>query len=160
MSGGSRSPIRSARPSRTRPARGEHDGTPFGPCIELGKPGVHVATDVYDPKVGPGVEKLRPATKAARCDHRRSGKVGPSKWGPANESISRILSRADRRDDDSRGELGWQILEGVNREIDPVFQEGVVNLLGKQSPASDPGQRHIRGQIAGGFDLDSVGLVP
>jgi hypothetical protein len=47
----------------------------------------------------------------------------------------------------------------VDREIDPIFQEGVIDLLGEQRPAADSGERHVRRKVAGGLDLDPLGFV-
>ena len=112
--------------------------------IELGEASVDVAANVYDLEIGTGSKQLGPAPEAAGGDDPSPGQVAPAERPVPDERVAGILTDADRRDGDSRWQLGGQILERVNREIDPALEQGVVDLLGEERPAPDLGQGYIR----------------
>jgi hypothetical protein len=102
------------------------------------------------------VEELRPAADAAGCNGGASRHLIPGEWPAADQRITRIFARSHCGHNDPIGQLGWQILEGVHGEVDPSVEQGVVDLFGEESAASDARKRHIGQQVACGVDLDTL----
>ncbi len=137
--------------------RREQDGGPVRVRFEFGQPGVHVAPDVLSLKVGPGVQQLGPAPEAAGGDHGAPRHLAPSERSAAHERVAGVLPLSDRRDGDPLRQLGRQVLQGVDRDVDPPVEHRVVDLAGEERGRADPGKRHVLDDVAGGADLDPLG---
>ncbi len=142
------------------PRRGEQDGGPLRVRVELGKPGVHVATDVANLEVRPEMKELRPPAETAGREDRALGQVAPRNRPAAHERVTWILALAHGHQRDTVRQPGGQILEGVHREIDPPLQHRVVDLPGEEGAAADLRERHVLHHVARGANLDPYRLVP
>jgi hypothetical protein len=113
--------------------------------VELAQAGIDVATQVGDHQIGTGVEQLCPPAQAAGPDHGAMGNISPAKRGSPDQSVAGIFPRAHGRDHDAVGQLSREILERVDREVDPPVQQRIVDLFGENRASPDPSERYLGG---------------
>src|SRR5207245_8490873 len=83
--------------------------------VESAQTGIHVPVESDDLEAGPLRQELRAPTEAARADADARTQVVESHQASADEGISRILPRRNRRDDESGRGFGRQVLQAVDR---------------------------------------------
>jgi hypothetical protein len=137
----------------------QHDAGPLGMSIQFGQASVHVTAEINQLQIRPMVKQLSPASQAAGRDQGSIRYSRPGKRGAAYQRVPRIIPLADGADHNAWGKTSRQVLERVNCQIDAVLEQGIVDLLRKQCPASQGGQGGFGGQISGGLDFYSLGLV-
>ena len=73
---------------------------------------------------------------------------------PEDQGVPRVLALEGAGEHDAGGHLGFEVLQGVDCEIDPVVEQGLVDFLGEQALAADIGQPGAGGLggIPGGAD--------
>jgi hypothetical protein len=115
------------------------------------------------------MQQLR-LTPDRRCADSRIGRQRRPDFGALldpifirqDQRIARILALHGAGENDAVGQGGFEILERVDREIDPLVVQGLVNFLCEQSFATDIGERPVGHPIAGGADdlgLKGIGRV-
>ena len=100
---------------------------------ELFEAGVDVATDVDELDVGTEGEKLSAATGAGGADAASHGECVEGPVGLANPDVAGVGSFGDSCEGELRRELGGEIFEGVDGEVDAAFFEGFLDLLDRKS---------------------------
>jgi hypothetical protein len=85
----------------------------------------------------------------SRSDHSALSEV--LQRGP-HQSVARVLPGRVRRQDQSLGVLGGEVLERVNGQVDAALEQGRLELGGEQALAPHLGQRSILDQVAAGLE--------
>ena len=86
-------------------------------------------------------------------------KVAPLERTAPDQRIAWILPLGHGHQRDAGRQPRRQVLEGVNGEVDPPLEQGVVDLPGEEGPAADLREGHVPHHVAGGADLDPLGRV-
>ncbi len=68
------------------------------------------------------------------------------------KDVARILARRNGSDFEIRRQLGRQILQAVDGEIDAAFGQGLFNFLREHALGADFGQRDVGNLVAGGLE--------
>ena len=150
---------RMADPELAEPleARGSEKGRLNLPRRELGEARSDVAAKGHDPAIGPRVEQLRRAPRGAGADHRVSRQRVDR--GRADQHVALVRPRQDGRDRQLGRPDRLDVLERVDRGIDPPFAEPDVELARPQRLAADLRQRPVLDLVPARLDrhqLDSA----
>ena len=110
----------------------------------------------------PRTSTISTSGRSARtCATRRSelvptrapcGSVSSEYPAPADERVTRIDASRSRRDVEALGQLGGDVLHGVDAQVDRLGQQLDFELLGEQTLAAHLGQRHVEDLVPRGLD--------
>ncbi len=70
--------------------------------------------------------------------------------------VARVFALQHCRQRQSRLHGGGQVFQAVHRDIDPVLEQGAVDLLGEERAAAYGPQRYVDTQVAGRRDGDQL----
>jgi hypothetical protein len=121
---------------------------------ELAQPGFHVATEVDHPQVRPAVQELGSPAQAARSDDGCGRQVFESLVFLGNERIAGRPPRRDGRQFQARHRDRRQVFQAMDRDVDAIGEEGVLNGLGEDAEAAHRGNRPVLDHVAVGLDDD------
>ena len=134
-------------------------------CFELAQAGVDVAAQLDEVEVGPQREDLGATARAVGADYGCDGQRMERPERLADEGVASVGAWRDRREGEARVELGGQIFQRMDREVDASRGEGFFYLLDEDTFAVDAGRRLEAGilhAVAGGaddFDGDGVAMA-
>ena len=125
---------------------GEDECVAFA-VVELLEAGVDVAADLDEVDIGAEGEELRAATRAGGADGsaHRQGVEGPVRL--ADPDVAGVDAFRDGGESELRSELGGEVLEGVDGEVDTAFFEGFFDLLDEDALAVEVGRRDEAGLL-------------
>ena len=129
-------------------------------AADLFDAGLDVAADEGDTQVGAGVEQLRLAAEGVGADGGAVGQRGERgrrgsgvvQAGPRMRAVAGVLAAEGAGEDDAGGELGLEVLEAVDGEVDAAVEQGLVDFLAEEAFAADLGQVAVLHDVAGGAD--------
>lgn len=127
---------------------------------QLVQTGLDIAPQQTEPQIRPNMQHLRLTPHGRTADQRSLGQTvirplrihrhGPV---PQDQRITRIFALERTRQHKPRRQVGFQILEAVDREIDPPGHQRLMDFLGKETLAPDFRQTLRLIAIALGADL-------
>ena len=110
---------------------------------ELPEPGVDVAPDRLDHEVGPQRQPRR-AAAGSRCRRRARRQIVERAGRRASRARRAGLRAAGTRRGEARGQLGRQVLQAVDGEVDVAVEERLLDLPHEQPLAADVGEARLR----------------
>ncbi len=123
------------------------------------QPGLDIAADDAHRQVRAEMEKLRLPADGGGADHRALGQRGKGGCGvrlrhirAQDQDVARVFPLQRAGEDDAGRKLGLQILQAMDREIDPPIGQCFVNFFCKQSLAAHFGKPLVENAIARGHD--------
>ncbi len=143
---------------------GEDEGVALA-LLEFAEAGVDVAADFDEGDVGAEGEDLGAAAGAGGADAAAGGEGVERPVGLADPDVAGVGAFGDGGEGELRGELGGEIFEGVDGEVDAAFFEGFFDLLDEDAFAVEVGRWDEAGllhAVAGGaddFEFDVVAGV-
>ena len=142
-------------PETAQPSGGEDHRVP-GSARELSHARVHVAANRLDDEVGPECEREGPPARAGRADHRSRPQTLEVHRRPGDEDVTRVLAFGVRREREPRRELGREVLEAVDREVEGALEQRLLDLPHEQALAPDRGQSRLEQPVALGPHRDDL----
>jgi hypothetical protein len=133
---------------------GEDEGVALA-LFELAQAGVDVAADLDEGDVGAKGEELGAAAGAGRADAASGGEGVERPEGLADPDVAGVGALRDRGEGELRGELGGEVFEAVDGEVDAALFEGFLDLLDEDALAIEVWRRDEAGllhAVAGGAD--------
>src|SRR5580692_5510262 len=101
--------------------------------IEFFQARIHVPAQIDSFKIGAIVAKLGLPAQTARADAGAGRKSFQAATAARNQAIARVFAPRDGPKSKARGNLRGDILHAVDREINPVFKQGVFEFLDEDS---------------------------
>mmetsp|Transcript_84 Transcript_84/g.278 ORF Transcript_84/g.278 Transcript_84/m.278 type:complete len:419 (+) Transcript_84:28-1284(+) len=130
------------------------------PLLQLPQPALHVAPEVHHLEAGVLGQDLRPPPERRGADHAVLRQGGKAVADGRDEGVPDVLPGQVAGQHRAGGKVGWHVLHGVHRDVDPTVQQGLVHLLGEEALAANVRERLRQDLVAGGLDdLDLDGAV-
>ena len=133
------------------PGKGKQ-GCVYYALIELLKARLDIAAEVDGLKVRAQALHLSLAAERRASHHCARRQRGERLTLGADEGIAHIAARQHGGDGSAWRKLRGQVLHGVHGDIDPLIEQGLVDLLGEQPLAAEVAQRLVADAVAGGGD--------
>ena len=126
---------------------------------ELFDPPIDIAPERHDPEVGPAPQQLRLAAQRRGADDGLLRQCRDCRRFRRQKSLARIVARQYASDLEPRRQPGFEILQGMHRQIDAAVEQRLLDLFGKKPLAADLGEAAVLLAVAAGadrHDLDPV----
>ncbi len=128
-------------------------------AIDLGQARIDVAAKHHDFQVFPPVAKLGTSALRRRADDGTRRQFVNAGCRRADERITCILPRENTGNLDPVGQNRFEILHGMNRDIDVTGEEGLFHLLGEQTLSADVGQWAVGHAVTGRANDDEFDVI-
>jgi hypothetical protein len=100
------------------------------------------------------VAQLSRPSQAAGADYGTLPQITETRSVAGDQDISRVFPPGDGANMKTIRNLGRHILHAVDRQINSMIQQGLLDFLDKKAFAADLGEGHIQYFVAFGFDGD------